>query len=84
MHHDPAAGHHAGVFAFATASAGSGLVWFLEQLSSHGPGWALVPPLLLIAASCAGAYLSWFKMAEDIRQSRERSAADRRREEQRH
>jgi hypothetical protein len=58
--------YHAAQFATSATSAGSALSWSLYQVSQHGPGWSLVPPILLSAASLYGAYWSGRKMRDDL------------------
>lgn len=73
--------YHTAQFATSTTSAGSALTWFLYQVAQHGPGWPLVPPILLSVASLYGAYWSGMKMRADLASQRtlrdqERARAD--------
>ena len=58
--------YHTAQFATSATSAGSALSWLFYQVAQHGPGWPLVPPILLSVASLYGAYWSGRKMRDDI------------------
>ena len=45
------------------------LLW--QAVLAHAPGWSLVPPLLLSAASLVGAFWSARKVAQDLRHADE-------------
>lgn len=61
------------LFVSTTTAAGGGATWLLSELWIHGPGWALLPPLLLSAASFAGAVISGLKAREEARAMRQRT-----------
>lgn len=61
------------LFVSTTTAAGGGATWLLSELWIHGPGWALLPPLLLSAASFAGAVISGLKAREEARAKRLRT-----------
>ena len=69
--------YHTAQFATSATSAGSALSWLTYQVAQHGPGWPLVPPILLSVASLYGAYWSGRKIREDLaRGQREQARAD--------
>lgn len=49
---DNHAHHQVGLFA---SSAGTAVLWTIDQLRQHGPSWSLVPPIFVALAGLVGA-----------------------------
>ena len=69
---DQSHSYHQTMLATSGSSALSALAWVWQQVASHGPGWPLVPPLLLACGSMYSAYLTGLKLRENLAEARER------------
>lgn len=55
---------------------GGGLWLSIQEILSHGPGWASVPPLLLSIGALLASVSSFLKNRQELRHSEEKHAVE--------
>lgn len=73
-----------GIFGSSVASTACGVSWVWHHLASAGPGWAIVPPVLLSCASLMGAIMSGRKLLLDMELAKAKAAQEARHAEELH